>query len=478
MPPLARHTFLDPLHGSVRLTDDELKVLDHRLFRRLHNIRQNGLLYLVFPGASHSRFEHSVGVLKVATDIVEAVRINSSIAEEKTPRAVCSADDRQPGKASALTQAEHDRLRAVVRMAGLVHDLGHGPLSHSFDAFAPSSRDIHKVLEEDLPEASYLIEALPDPDSRVSHEFMSCVLFAVICSEVGISPGTAQTVASVILGRPSLAPEGCMVPLELAADIVASAPADADRMDYLMRDSRSIGVNYGLYDYNRLLKSFLAYSHSETKTLRLGIKRSGLRAVENFVQARFELFVQVYYHKTNRAVGHMLKEIARLVRERGISPFDWGSLESVIDNYLALSDDIFLRTLRGDMNRWTLPDEEVKAIARSIDERKLWKRVYQGPRSEEVADVIEEELAASRPFVDRIKPEATKDLEKGAAVLFRRDRGIYQQKSGGDWTRESAVIGALHKHEKTLMRVYIRESGGGLQEECRRMAWKVTGEAA
>src|SRR5690606_26305854 len=118
----------------------------------------------------------------------------------------------------------------------------------------------------------------------------------------------------------------------LMHDLIASAPADADRMDYVERDSRSTGVSYGLFDRGRVLKSLLCFA-DEQRTLRLGIKSSGFRAIENFIQARFELFVQVYYHKTNRAIELMLRKIGGIAERAGLTIFRESSFEDLLVDY-------------------------------------------------------------------------------------------------------------------------------------------------
>ena len=452
--------------------------MDHPLFRRLHRIRQNGLLYLVFPAASHSRFEHSVGVLQVASDIVDELQVNADVAAGKTTAAVRLPAQRRPGQATSLTPAEHDDLRRLVRLSGLVHDLGHGPFSHHFDPFAPQVDVLERLIKEDFAEGAYLLESLQSECDRVGHEFMSCLLLAEICrqrkmsgDQQELSWDDARAVSAVILKRPSLVPEEKRPLIRLASDIVASAPADADRMDYLLRDSCTIGVNYGLYDYNRLMKSFLPYVDPESGELRLGIKFSGLRAVENFVQARFELFVQVYYHKTNRAVQRMLQRIADTADRDGMSPFDWEQLESLYETYIFLSDDYFFRLLLGK-GEHALEHSDINDIAKRIHIRRLWKRVYEGENADAVAASIDEAFPAAGAFVDTIRPKATKDLDEGASILVRGDEGVYQKKENTKWTSESSIIEALHENEKTLKRVYVTTSDPKELENCRAIGWK------
>src|SRR5699024_8446672 len=127
--------------------------------------------------------------------------------------------------------------------------------------------------------------------------------------------------------------------------IVAGAPLDCDRMDYLLRDSYFTGVRYGNYDLDRILKSLLPFIDKDKKVIKLGIKKSGLPAIENFLHARYELFIQVYYHKTNCACNSMLIQATRGLVETG-SPFvDLSDSESFINSYIRLSDEQFMKEI-------------------------------------------------------------------------------------------------------------------------------------
>lgn len=490
---LFRYSILDPLHGLIRLTQDELAIIDQPIFRRLRNTKQNGLLWLVFPSATHTRFEHSLGALFVADAMWQALLSNSQVSVTKTPPRVRSLTEARAGQAvdlSSLDADVKDKLYRVIRLAALCHDLGHGPLSHTFDHFAPSFGDLKRLMTDvRLGPLADFVEAFGGYDNKgqiteatqIKHEVMSCVFFCLCWSKIrgGEEADIVRAVAATILG-PGFADfvmDHRIRPwLRLAHDIVASAPADADRMDYLERDSKSFGVTYGLFDRNRLLKSFLCYNDATGALYRLGIKRSGLRAVENLVQARFELFVQVYYHKTNRAIELMLKEIARLAGDAGVNVLPSGTLDDLVASYVDLDDHEFFRRLRKSSSL------EVRLLAEQIHDRRLWKRVHDMPPeiTNERVDVerttalandvvmrLKERIPQANLTVDPTEPKATKDLERGAALLDRDEDGVYAARSSDTWPQASAIIRTLEREEKAIIRIYSRDSDTSLLRKIR-----------
>jgi len=517
----------DPIHGTLYLSDEEIEIIDHALFRRLHRIKQNGLLYYVFPSATHSRFEHSLGVLHVANTAFHSLIRNSHVAGQKDNPAVASRKDADRGDAVAFHDLNNELLTdllRITRLAALVHNLGHGPFSHTFDAFAPSLRTvIEEVNDLDMNLGGFVEHLKRESQKkdkhgnqerdRVEHEEMSCYFFSKIWKDLfnDDSEGNRSwagtffdpeevpsLVAAVILGETDIA-RGLDLKdyVPLMNDLVASAPVDADRMDYLERDSRSAGVTYGLYDRQRLMKSFLVYKGSTDSTenedvLRVGIKRSGLRAVENFVQARFELFVQIYYHKTNRAVQLMLKRLAKKAEclDLGIAQFTDANT-SLADLYVELSDERFLRILRGEDAEYKFevgkddatanvdsggetesespPSKEAECeesldalyqLAGRIHKRDLWKRVFESTvdRSNAVHKILKECHGKEDIARDSIQPKATKGLKDGARLLQREGaQGIYTSSgpTSDNWLEASAMMRALAEEEEKIARIYF-----------------------
>lgn len=482
-------TIRDPIQGAIRLTSEEIEVVNHPLFRRLHRVKQNGLLFLVFPSAKHTRFEHSLGALNVADCILEALHANAVVARHKPTAAVFPMDDAVVGTAVDFSEFNEHTLKELfrlVRLAALAHDMGHGPFSHYFDPFAPRIDDLTGLIkgEERFGAFRTLLDDKPaeEPElwgssapTRVKHDVMSCLLFSEVWWNLKGEPSVAQNVTAVVLGRPELCEDEDLSPfIPLLHDIVASAPADADRMDYLERDSRALGVSYGLYDRSRLLKSFLAYkAAADPPVFRLGVKLSGARAVENFIQARFELFVQIYYHKTNRAVLLMLSDIVQRAEKTDAKVFDWSSIDSVREVYEDLSDERFLTVLRGKDQRWHVEDPEINATAEDIYQRRLWKRVFDGDieTSRFLLEKLREHYREDLFILDQVSPQATKDLDGGARLLRRGGDGVYtlHEKT---WLEQSPIISALANEEKAITRLFIRSYDPALANEIRLRVWE------
>jgi uncharacterized protein len=480
-------SILDPVHGLIRFTDREFAVICHPLFQRLRRIKQNGLLFLVFPSATHTRFEHSLGALYVADTMLRALISNSIVARHKG--AVASFGRASEDRAVDLSEVPADLMAWVwstARLAALAHDMGHGPLSHTFDHFTVYRDELPRLLDEEAVRSlkevvSPLVDwernkSLPGSHSydRVPHEVMSCVFFAKAWhdSVAADDLATPLEVTAAILGDSRLiaavsdSQKRCWLPL--IHDIVASAPADADRMDYLERDSKSIGVSYGLFDRNRVLKSLLCFRTTVDmeSIFRLGVKSSGVPALENLVQARFELYVQIYFHKTNRATELMLGEMGRHAHAQGFRLFGTSAtagLQGLCDDYCELSDDRFLRMLRGCEPNVS-PPPEVTRLADAVERRELWKRLYEGDDvvTQRVAEVLQNEqedpAIAAGILSDVSKPKATKDLTGGAQILVRDESGIYVRRAGYDWADKSVIIRALHKAEGNIGRVYAKDA--------------------
>ncbi|MBC3786072.1 HD domain-containing protein [Spirosoma utsteinense] len=230
------HSLRDSVHGNIRLTDEEFAIINHSLFFRLHHIRQNSLLYFIFPCASHTRFEHSLGVVHIVDMIYESLLRNSQRAVEKDAISTKENSLKNVGKAvpfHELDQKIIDDLLRIARIAALVHDVGHGPFSHTFDKFAPLCKQIAKIIRED-PKLNQIIQLadLLDGSSKlkVEHEQMSCVLFAIIWDEI-LGSVTKKDgnyfehdklpliVAAVILGQPSLCPNADLILNQIDDDV-------------------------------------------------------------------------------------------------------------------------------------------------------------------------------------------------------------------------------------------------------------------
>lgn len=330
----------DPIHGVMPVSDDEKAVIDSRFFQRLRGVRQLGFGDMAFPGATHTRHAHSMGAMHVAGKLFDAV----------------AARRRLPEQVRA-------RLRCAVRMAVLCHDLGHMPLSHASERIAPSRADLRLPAWLAAPVAKEVQIANepvlrretspkePMPGQASHEDFTVRILLdsslTPTLREVGarmeVSP---EALAGLISGAE---PPGGFpfeydgvdwTPLLRA---LVSGELDADRMDYLLRDSFYTGVNYGRYDLEWIIQNVDAAVRDGKAYLALS--RTAAFAFEDFLLSRYHMFVSVYYHHTSVNFDHMLR---RYYEE---APGEF-SIPSDPEQFLLCDDAALHLALRASSNRW------------------------------------------------------------------------------------------------------------------------------
>lgn len=468
-----RRSIHDKLYGMIRLTDEEIDVIDSPDFQRLRWIRQTGLLMDVWPSANHTRLEHSIGVVESAQRMLNAIETASQDDADKLYDARTAASG-QAIRFHELPANVRIPLQRLVRLCALVHDLGHGPFSHAFEVFAPSTADVGAFLDDPrlAAIAPYRTALLASKTGRISHEAVSCILFAALWNDLGYEPMVPAVVTSVLLNaEPSPAvPKALVSWVPFIRDIVSSAPLDADRIDYLVRDSYTLGKPYGNLDTDRILKSILCVRTEDGGVLRyrLGWRKSGLRAIENAVSSRFTMFVQVYYHKTLRASELMFADMSAAAKAADITLFDAKNLDAFRAGFVGMSDDVFLRLLAGHLRPGFPADARVRDIAQRIIDRKLWKRVYDFERDEAAGDFAErlrDALAVLHPdkrfIVDRMQLKATKDLDRGALLLvIDRERKYSREPNAESWIEASPMIRTLRDDERALVRLFVEKPRG------------------
>jgi len=389
-----RHTIQDPIHGAITFGAIEAAVIDHPLFQRLHGLRQNSLLYLVFPAANHTRFDHSLGVMYLADRFLEKLLNNQ--------RHICKAgiyrtSYQDPYRVDDSTIFEtieilhgDNYFRLAIRIAALFHDIGHGPLSHLFDKFFPSWNEIQNFTTE--PGYKHIHECFSQiPEDKknepIRHETLSCIIATRVlldCTsaleEFQLDPSKMVKDICAIIDdqlQPSMQLLGKHYKFHPLLHDILSSDIDVDRMDYLLRDSHMCGVNYGLYDPHRILKSMCAYGRTDSQTLRVGVRHSGLGALEDLLLSRYQMHSHIYGHKTNRACGTMLEAIRKRLKE---SKWKWygkcHSLSDLLKKFLDLNDHAFVSELR--LETIDNGKGKVKEISEKLFiERKLFKRVWE-----------------------------------------------------------------------------------------------------
>jgi len=260
-------SFRDPIHGFIRADELESALVSCRPMQRLRFVRQLGLTFLIFPGAEHSRFSHVLGTMHLAGRLYDALAAKSG---------------------GQLPREPTCRERRLVRLAALLHDVGHAPYSHT---------------AEDLFE------------DGIDHEEMTCRLLRT-AEVAGIFErfGGGLTPEDVIrvLCRQGSGEE------HLLSEII-SGELDVDKMDYLLRDSLYCGVRYGNYDLERLLDTVVPITDPGTGRRRIGMEHGGVHALEALVMARYYMFTQVYFNATGKVMELHFNE---WLRSEG---WRWGS---------------------------------------------------------------------------------------------------------------------------------------------------------
>lgn len=308
--------FKDPIHKYVHVKDQLIwDLIKTKEFQRLRRIKQLGTLYLAFHTAEHSRFGHSLGVYEIVRRMID----ESFVGRE----------------------AWNNKDRPLALCAALLHDLGHGPFSHSFEKIF--NTDHEAFTQEIITGNTEVNEVL----SRVSETF-------------------PQEVADVINKTHKN---------KLVISMISSQ-IDADRMDYLQRDAYFTGVSYGTFDMERILRLMRP---SKDEVL---IKESGMHAVENFIMSRYQMYWQIYFHPVSRGgevlLNNCLKRVKQLYKEdyqfrmypKEFIPFFEGTI--TIDQYVELDEVTVLFYLK----KWIHEEDEILSdLARRFINRDLFKYI-------------------------------------------------------------------------------------------------------
>jgi deoxynucleoside triphosphate triphosphohydrolase SAMHD1 len=330
-----RHLVMDPVHGGIPFFTHEQKVLDHPLCQRLRHIKQNDILHFVFPGATHTRFEHCLGTMHVAGRIFK-----NMIRNYLTNRGQLE-----------LTEDQIDAVQycyGCLRLAALLHDVGHMPFSHQFEE-AEAGRALLKcpdivsaIWTQDL---IHLIGKAPQSlrhehySLRAAHEILTTIKKAgdlpfdendiIGMMEDGSPPPSQKFCDSAVstLNLFSKVPEivatfpsakvGVAI-RDLFKDII-SGEIDADKMDYLLRDSYFSGCNYGSYNIDHLTQNIcVGFDMDPTEPwVGVALNKKGLGALEDFVHSRFRMYLQVYGHKTVVGFKWLVREaVAEILKDK------------------------------------------------------------------------------------------------------------------------------------------------------------------
>ncbi len=298
------HEIRDPVHVFVRLDSYEREVLDSRAFQRLRHIHQLALTYLVYPGATHRRFEHSLGVMELASRVYDIITNPDNM------------NDKIRGLLPEVTRPDdRNYWRKVLRMAALCHDLGHLPFSHAAEKqLLPGGWDHERLTREII-----LSEELKTIWNRVTPPLRPSDIV-----KLAIGPKEAKDLQFSDWET-------------ILSEIIVSDAFGVDRMDYLLRDSHHIGVVYGNFDHYRLVDTLRILtppplrggdnSHEPV----LGVEEGGIQSAEALMLARYFMYSQVYFHPVRRIYDIHLKDFLTAWLPEGMFTTDVEKLLDMTD---------------------------------------------------------------------------------------------------------------------------------------------------
>jgi len=351
------HEIRDPVHGAIPVDAAELDIIDHPVVQRLRGIRQLGFSHLAFPGATHTRFLHSLGAMHLAGRAFDA----------------CFRDDPFPSTARRLA------LRRCVRMAALCHDLGHPPFSHAVEFALPpldalalkpenggggGRRATHEDFTLLLVTASSLSDAF-----AASFDFTAAHVAALVSPQVQVEDDF-------------FVESGC--DLRGLLSQLISSELDVDRLDYLVRDSVFTGARYGEIDTAWLISHLTRHVDADDRVC-LALDGRALHALDDFMIARFHMFVMVYFHQKSVAYEEMLK------RSLATSRPDW-TLPADAEAY-ARTDDAWL---------WDLVRRQDDPWARRLVGFDPYKVVFEAHGTAEQAALAQRTDLLERAGIDAI----------------------------------------------------------------------------
>jgi HD superfamily phosphohydrolase len=335
------HEIRDPIHIFVRLDSDERTVLDSWPFQRLRHIHQLALSYLVYPGATHKRFEHSLGVMELAGRVFDIVTNPEFVTDEIRQLL------------PEITRDDQRRYwRRVIRMAALCHDIGHLPFSHAAeDELLPNGWNHERLT----------MEIIRSCEMKKIWEKMTPPLRVDDIVKLAVGPKKAND---------SHFPDWEAI----LSEIIVGDAFGVDRMDYLLRDSHNTGVAYGKFDHYRLIDTLRILpsppspDESNSKEPMLGVEEGGLQSAEALLLARYFMFSQVYYHSARRIYDIHLKDFLS-------SWLPSGKFLTDIEKHLAMTDnEITSALLEAACDMTKAGHEHARRIVRREHFRVLYQR--------------------------------------------------------------------------------------------------------
>ena len=403
---------IDPIHDFIRVYEHEISIIDKPIFQRLRRIRQLSGAHLTYPAAQHTRFEHSLGVMHIASLAGHALN----------EKGIFKSDDIE-----------------ILRLAGLLHDIGHGPFSHLFEEIIQEKKFSH----EDYGKEIILKSEIGDVLSKNGFD-------KKLITRIAFGNSKFQFMNEIVSGTLS-----------------------ADMMDYLLRDGYFTGAEHAKIDHKRITQSL--YVHHK----KLALERSALYSFESMMYSRYQMFKAVYFHKTVRAAEVMLIEALRL------SDDEFGFTSFNLNEYVKLTDEYVLSSLISSKSSKL---KRARQFAQDYQNRKLLKCVFERiltsktnlkkTRTDELrtsiskkSKVDENEIFVDSSVTPSIPLTPSKNESK-SIILITNDNGKFSAKEMliSEIPAVSAISGfmnilRIYTHQKNRKKVEIAAKSiiGGLK---------------
>jgi len=407
----------DPVHGYVYITEQEKEIIDSYPVQRLHRLRQLAGSEYVYPGANHTRFEHSIGVMYLASRVVENSSISQYISEDEAK---------------------------LVKIAGLLHDVGHGPFSHVFEHLL--DKELGKT-HEDL--TTWLIE-----NSELKE----------ILRRNGYHP---EEVGKLAVGRLHRSKKAFL-------DQIISSAVDVDKQDFIVRDTHHTGAEYGFVDIFRLIHALDVLGGN------LAVDLGALSALESLIIARMESFKSIYFHRVGRAAQIMLAmAMEKANGELGFTRF------KTPDEYMAMDDYTVWTALKNC--------KKSNAIIRDLERRRLLKCAYERTfyekdtmvsnifgrethRTQLQTDIADKAGIAAEEVIIDVPTVPSVPYHHSALLEPMEIPAFYKAQSGEKIPQRLSEISKIFETLRgfiNILRVYTKEEN---REKVSRAASKILGE--
>ncbi|MEL9970011.1 MAG: HD domain-containing protein [Metallosphaera sp.] len=394
----------DPIHGYIEVPDKIVPIISHPFFQRLRHIKQTALAYMVYPGMNHSRFEHSLGAMHLSLEFLKYVKGNSNL------------------------DLDQDTID-LIGVTALLHDIGHMPFSHTFENALSVAREVYGLDVLDKGKKTHVYLGI-----KIIEE----VLGSLIEGRLRSSEDPVKFIINVLSENPKNSSE------RLAA-LVISNFIDADRSDYLLRDSYYAGVEYGQFDIERL-KRFLYFNDGK-----LAVMDKALPVVEQFLLARMYMFKNVYFHSVvglyNAILSHSIAHL--LIRGEIRLPEEVTDLLNFDDNLIISK----LSSVRQELRNAILYRQGFKRIKIEPNEQCL-------KDLEEMRDEINSDMRSSNGlFLYHEFNDIPYQEEREEAVYILTPHGVDKLKRIstliGSLSEVKRVVFGYHPSAETLGRKYL-----------------------